>query len=235
MLFATAGKVAVQLANENDQLVWKAYLKNDLVAQCHKEDWDRFEPDFASKEAGQMLAEAYNDIFAAADIEEDGSMIKTDDGDVKNVEPSTAAEPECCGECGKPEGHEPCGDEPVDGDGKIIIIKLNDLLNRAQKAQAAGKPYEHLLAEADAWAKHLNALSKVSLQKEVDDLMAQAESELKSGLDCSATLDTAETLMKLALDGVEVPEAVESVPVVKKSNMLSRFLEKLAVIVSDLG
>ena len=31
MLLATAGKIAVQLAMENDQPVWKAFLKNDFA------------------------------------------------------------------------------------------------------------------------------------------------------------------------------------------------------------
>jgi len=222
MLFATAGKIAVQLVNENDELVWKAFLKNDLVAQCHKEDWDCFEPAFATKEAGQMLADAYNDMFATADLDEDASMVKTDDGDVENISDKTDSD--CCGNCDKPDGHEPC--EPSEG--KVIILKLNDLLHEASAAKAAGKPFIHLLNQADLWAKHLNSLSKIALTKQVDDLMAQAEEELNDGLDCTATLETAETLMQIAMnDNQKSVTENETAPIVKKSNLWSRFLTKL--------
>jgi hypothetical protein len=246
MLLATAGKVAVQLCNENDELVWKAYLKNQLIAECHKEDWDVIETDFTTKRAGQMLADAYNEIFASAELDEDASMIKTDDGEVENESGPDTKETGCCGQCDKPDGHEPCGSES-EPESKIIVLKLNDLLNQASAAQKAGKPFNHLLIEADLWAKHLNELNKVSLMAQIDTLMYQAEAELSEGLDCEATLNKVAKLMIITADvdeyendfdkqkedeKKEEKKLDEEMPhTASRANFLARFFTKLADLV----
>ena len=125
-----------EVKNEDDttRAVWQAWLSDKLAGQVELSDWENSDVDFYSKQAGEILVDQFKETLAiAAELEDEASMEKTDDGVVKDIAPSPieSVEPEaCCGQCDVPPGHDPCDETDSK---KIIILHLNNLLDKAKE------------------------------------------------------------------------------------------------------
>ncbi len=183
--FATSGPVAITLVEGSDgHAMYDAVLNNQLVARIKYDDWQNPDVDFYSREAAQMLADTIKEVYAAnleADIDSEADMIKHPDGTTTDV----------------PEDKEddiPSEDEAT----KVIIIHLNELIQKAKNAHNAGL-YElesAFMNEADNFAAQVTSVHKESIQNEAPNLIYKAEELLLQGLDCTAEIEQAEDLMQ---------------------------------------
>jgi len=188
-----------EVKNEDDttRAVWQAWLSDKLAGQVELSDWENSDVDFYSKQAGEILADQFKETLAiAAELEDEASMEKTDDGVVKDIAPSPieSVEPEaCCGQCDVPPGHDPCDETDSK---KIIILHLNNLLDKAAALKLTEKPYEHVYKEIEAWLTNYESLVATANTVKINALMEKIASDLADGLDCTAELDEVESLLK---------------------------------------
>lgn len=204
-MLLTKGKLSLALQEKDGKPVWDAYVDNTLVARCEQDEWDLSEPDFLSKEAGQTLLDTYHEIYAAFETEavedKDAAMIKTDQGDVKDVLPTEEpkVESDCCGKCGDDCS---CGTEteaPKENTSngvKVIVLQLSDLLNKAAALRNAGEPYAHVMDEITLWTTAYDESQRIATQQYTANLMVDIENDLSNGIDCSAKLFDLSTVLK---------------------------------------
>ena len=233
-MLVSKGALTLSLVETADSAVWQGWLKNDLVAQFEPSEWENPDVDFYSREAGQMLADTLSDAFAiVAEIDGEADMIKHPDGkttdvpkdEEKNVDDVKLKEED---EATPPPVHE---DEhmdskelPEDGeDAKVIIIHLNNLMDKADKAMAVGRKTmaSVILAEVDEYMLNLKALRRVAWEKRAKEIMVVASQKLEQGLDCSAELDKVDFCMSIV--------ASELMPMMKRAKA-DTFLQKLSKI-----
>jgi hypothetical protein len=188
------GNLRVVLNNDiNDKPSWNAYLGNNLIAVCAQEDWDLDTPDFFDVKTGELLLNQYIEIFSSlleGDKGEDESMFKTDSGVVEDNQDDPTGQADINTE------------DKNDDDSKVIIIKLNSLLRRAENLKNAGLPYAHVYKEIDAWLNNYNELKSIAIMKEIDSLYVETEFLLNEGLDCTAQLNKIEKY-QFILDSVK--------------------------------
>jgi hypothetical protein len=107
------------------------------------------------------------------DPEEQGAMIKTDQGDVKDVETPS---------------------DKIETPEKVITIKIQALIEEAAFLKSAGLDNSIVLSELDRWSNHYKNFKLIAMEKEFETLVAQAEQELANSIDCTATLEKAERI-----------------------------------------
>lgn len=188
----TAGNYHTEFST--DENMWKTYHNQNLIAATTEDLWSNDNIRFASREAGEVLLYTTIEITAGLDTfldskivatEISASMEKTDEGTVKNVE--TPSE--------KIEDEEPLNEE------RLIMIKIEALLDEAVLSQHKGLNIKDKLAKIDLLQVEYNVIQKMALKSEMASLIRTAEFDLTSDKDCTAALNRVEEIVKALNDG----------------------------------
>ena len=173
---------------------WNTYYKDNLIAVANENMWKNTDVEFSSKHAGELLLQTTMEITASLDnilildhapeviLEPELGMEKTTEGDTQDVEsPSEKIHEE---------------DVPKSEE-NIIMIKIQSILDDAVLAQASGMDIKLLFQEIDEWKNRFNSLQASKLKNEYNTLLKRAEKDLSEDIDCTATLNRIEEIVKV--------------------------------------